>query len=386
LIRFAVEEDSIVGWQKVVEQVEFREEMMRLGEQPGTNIRQLCRRFHVSPKTYYKWRRRYRAGGVMSLANQSRRPLASPKRSAAELEKAVLDLRQQYPSWGARKIEVLLQRQIEGVPARSTIHDILRKNGCISEAESLKHRPWQRFEHEFPNQLWQMDFKGWSDKDSGYRCEPLSVVDDHSRFAVCLEACPDQQTQTVRDRLTSVFRRYGLPEQMVMDNGSPWGYDADRRYTPLTTWLMQLGVRVSHCRPYHPQTQGKVERFHRTLQVELLQGQHFRNRTDAQNAFDQWRDFYNQRRPHQALAMAVPASRYRISRLEFPEKLPLPQYHSTDLVRSVDQKGHILYQSRRFLISKGFRGHQVALRQTAHDGIFDVFFYSHKIAAINLLQ
>lgn len=373
-----------MGWQRVVEQVDFREEMMRLGEQPGTNIRELCRRFQVSPKTYYKWRLRYKAGE--ELENQSRRPRSSPKRSVAEVEKAVLDLREQYPHWGARKIEVLLRTKIEEAPARSTIHDMLRRNGCISETESLKHRRWKRFEHERPNQLWQMDFKGWSEKESGYRCEPLSVVDDHSRFAVCLEACPDQQTPTVRERLTNVFRRYGLPEQMVMDNGSPWGYDADRRYTPLTTWLMQLGVRVSHCRPYHPQTQGKVERFHRTLQLELLQGKHFPNRMDVQKAFDQWRDFYNQHRPHQALAMAVPASRYRISSREFPEKLPLPQYHSTDQVRSVDRKGHIQYQSRRFLISKGFRGLQVALRETEHDGIWDVFFYSHRIAAINLLQ
>jgi transposase InsO family protein len=374
-----------VGWEKVVERVEFREELIRLGEQPGANIRQLCRRFQVSAKTYYKWRRRYANDGVEGLSNQSRRPLGSPTRSPAEVEKAILQLRERHPNLGARKIEVLLRTEIQQVPARSTIHDILRRNGCISEIESLKHRAWQRFEHEQPNQLWQMDFKGWGKKQA-YRCEPLSIVDDHSRFAVCLEACPDQQTQTVRDQLTAIFRRYGLPEQMVMDNGSPWGYDSDRQHTPLTTWLMQLGVKVSHCRPYHPQTQGKVERFHRTLQVELLQGKHFPDRPAVQKAFDEWRDFYNQRRPHQALDMAVPASRYRISDREFPERLPLPQYDSTDLVRLVDKKGHIHYRGHRFLISKGFRGCNVALRQTEEDGILHVFFFSQRIAAINLLQ
>ena len=375
-----------MGWEKVVEQVEFREELMRLGDQAGTNVRQLCRRFQVSAKTYYKWRRRYARDGVEGLNNQSRRPMASPTQSPVAVEKAVLDLRQKHPHWGARKIEVLLRNEMEDAPARSTIHNILRRNGCISETESLKHRSWQRFEHERANQLWQMDFKGWSQKESGYRCEPLSIVDDHSRFAVCLEACPDQQSHTVRDRLTDVFRRYGLPERMVMDNGSPWGYDADRKHTPLTTWLMQLGVKVSHCRPYHPQTQGKVERFHRTLQLELLQGKHFADRTAVQKAFDEWRDFYNQRRPHHALDMAVPASRYRISPREFPDKLPSPEYSSTDLVRSVDQKGHIHYRRHRFLISKGFRGCKVALRHTEQDGILDVFFFSQKIAAINLLQ
>ena len=375
-----------MGWKKVVEEVDFREELMRLGAQPGTNIRQLCRRFQVSAKTYYKWLKRHRSGDKTSLKNQSRRPTTSPTRSADNIEKAVLEVRHQNPSWGARKIEARLEARGEEAPARSTIHDILRRNGCIDEVESLKHRAWQRFEHEHPNALWQMDFKGWSEKESGYRCEPLSVVDDHSRFAVCLAACPNQQSQTVRDRLTDVFRRYGLPEQMVMDNGSPWGYDADRRHTPLTTWLMQLGIKVSHCRPYHPQTQGKVERFHRTLQVELLQRKNFRDRQAVQEAFDEWRDFYNQHRPHQALNMTVPASRYRISSKEFPEKLPQPEYNSSDLIRSVDKKGHIQFRSRRFLVSKGFRDHKVALRHTDQDGIFDVFFYSQKIAAINLLQ
>ena len=373
-----------MGWERVVEQVEFREELMKLGEQPGCNIRQLCRRFQVSAKTYYKWRQRYVKDGLQGLKNRSRRPESSPGRSESEVEKTVLNLRQEHPHWGARKIEVLLRTQIEDAPARSTIHDILKRNGCISEVEALKHRRWQRFEHERANQLWQMDFKGWPKKESGYRCEPLSVVDDHSRFALCLEACPDQQGQTVRNQLTEVFRRYGLPEQMVMDNGSPWGCDADRQHTPLTTWLMQLGVRVSHGRPYHPQTQGKVERFHRTLQVELLQGRRFPDRIAVQEAFDAWRDFYNQRRPHQALDMAVPASRYQISPREYPETLPLPQYNTTDLVRSVNLKGHIHYRSRRFLISKGFRGHKVALRSTEQDGILDVFFYSQKIAAIDL--
>jgi transposase InsO family protein len=307
-------------------------------------------------------------------------------RSQPAVEKAVLDLRHTYPHWGARKIAVMLQTEMGQAPARSTIHDILKRNGCIDEMESLKHRPWQRFEHAAPNQLWQMDFKGWSKKESGYRCEPLSIVDDHSRYAVCLKACPDQQTETVREQLTTVFRQYGMPEQMVMDNGSPWGYDADRRHTPLTVWLMLLGVKVSHTRPYHPQTQGKVERFHRTLQLELLQGKLFPDRDAVQHALDRWRDFYNLHRPHQALQMAVPASRYQISPRKFPERVPVPEYDTTDIVRTVDVKGHIRYQRQRFLISKGFRGYPVALRHTQADGIFDVYFCSHKVARIDIRQ
>jgi len=375
-----------VGWERVVKQVEFREELIRLGQQPGANIRELCRRFQISPKTYYKWRARFQQSGKVGLENQSRKPVQCARRSEAVVEQAVLDLRQKYPQWGARKIAAVLETTTGRILARSTIHDILKRNGIIDKLESLKHQPWQRFEHALPNQLWQMDFKGWSKKDSGYRCEPLSIVDDHSRYAICLKACQDQKTETVRTHLTNVFRQYGMPEQMIMDNGSPWGYDAERRHTPLTVWLMQLGVRVSHSRPYHPQTQGKVERFHRTLQLELLQGKSFPDRNMVQQAFDRWRQFYNLHRPHQALGMAVPASRYQISSRKFPEKIPPPQYNSTDIVRNVDPKGHIHYRRRRFLISKGFRGYAVALRETEIDGIYDVYFCSHRVAKLDLRQ
>jgi len=373
------------SWQKVVEQVEFREELMKLGQQPGTNIRELCRRFQVSPKTYYKWRWRYQRQANEGLKNQPRRPQHSPRKSPAEIEEAILDLRRQYPYWGARKLQSVWQQSLgKEAPARSTIQDILKRNGCIDEGESRKHQPWRRFEYAEPNQLWQIDFKGWPKKQTGYRCEPLSVVDDHSRYAVCLEACPNQQTETVRVCLTKVFRKYGLPEQMVMDNGSPWGYNDRYRHTPLTTWLMTLGIRVSHCRPYHPQTQGKVERFHRTLELELLTRKQFPNRETLQRGLDQWRELYNQFRPHEALNMQTPSTRYRISTRQFPETLPLPEYEPTDEVRLVDARGNISFRGRRVFISKGFQGSNVALRHTLSEGVFELFFFRQKVAEINL--
>ena len=373
-----------MGWQKVVQMRNFRQEVLRLGEQGGTNIRKLCRGFRISPKTYYKWRKRYQAEGVQGLENQSRRPLGSPRRSARAIEEAVLEVRREHQQWGARKIQSVLRRVEVAVPARSTIHDMLKRNGCINEQEAAKHRPWQRFEKDAPNQLWQMDFKGWSEVRNGCRCQPLTIVDDHSRYAVCLQACENQQTATVQHQLSEVFRRYGLPERMIMDNGSPWGYDDQRRYTPLTAWLIRLGIGVSHSRPYHPQTQGKVERFHRTLQQELLEGHRFTDRAAVQEVFDRWRDVYNQQRPHEALNMQVPASRYRISRREFPEKLPAIEYDVNDQIRRVDVKGHIQFGGRRLLVGKGFRGYPVALRTTAAGAAIDVFFCKQKIAQIDL--
>lgn len=363
--------------------VDQREEFVRLAECLDSNIRLLCRRYQVSPTTAYKWLERYRVRGREGLVDLSRRPHHSPRHSGGPIEQAVLGLRGQHPAWGARKIRYrLLAKGLGGVPATSTIHAILKRHELIDPAEAARHRPWQRFEHDAPNRLWQMDFKGHFATEKA-RCHPLTVLDDHSRFALCLQACPDERTGTVKDRLSGIFRRYGLPERMTMDNGSPWGGEGGD-FTALTAWLIRLGVRVSHSRPYHPQTQGKDERFHKTLELEILRRYTFRDLDHAQSRFDTWRAIYNLERPHESLGMQVPASRYRPSPRAFPESMPLIEYDSRDLVRRVQKGGEITLRGRSYKIGKPFVGHPVALRPTPSDGILDVFFCHQKIAQINL--
>jgi hypothetical protein len=150
------------------------------------------------------------------------------------------------------------------------------------------------------------------------RCHPLTVLDDHSRFSVVLKACADERGETVREVLTSAFRRYGLPAAMLMDNGAPWGSDHDRPFTAFSLWLIQLGIRVAHGRAYHPQTQSKDERFHRTLKFEVLRHFNFTTLAHCQREFDHFRQRYNLLRPHDALGLATPASRYRPSPIPFP--------------------------------------------------------------------
>ncbi len=364
--------------------VDQREEFVWLASQPHENVRLLCRRFQISPTTGYKWMQRYRAGGREALMDLSRRPHESPGRTAPQIEQAVIQLRHQHPAWGARKLRSrLLAKGGEDLPAASTVHAILQRHHLIDPHESAKHRPWQRFEHDAPNRLWQMDFKGHFATQTA-RCHPLTVLDDHSRFALGLQACPNQQTDTVQQRLSDIFRRYGLPERMTMDNGSPWGGDAQHHFTPLTAWLIRLGIRVSHSRPHHPQTQGKDERFHRTVDLELLHNNFFRDLEHAQRRFDSWRYVYNLQRPHESLAMNVPASRYQPSPRSFPEPLPPIQYNSTDLVRKVQQGGKIWFHGHPFKIGNAFSGHHVALRPTPLDGVFNVFFCHQNITLINL--
>lgn len=364
--------------------VDQREEFVRLASQPAANMRLLSRRYVISPTTAYKWLGRYAELGREGLSDRSRRPRQSPWRSSWAIEEEVIGVRQRHPAWGARKIRFrLLALGIDGVPASSTVHAILVRHGFIDPKESAKHRAFRRFEHEAPNRLWQMDFKGDVATAQG-RCYPLTVLDDHSRFALGLAACPNQQTSTVQQRLSAIFRRYGLPDRMTMDNGPPWGSEAEHRYTPLTAWLLRLEVGVSHSRPYHPQTQGKDERFHRTLGLELLKDRSFRDLSQLQRHFDHWRCLYNLERPHEALGMAVPASRYQPSARAFPETLPPILYDSQDIVRKVQQGGEIWFRGRPFKIGNAFYRHPVALRPSHLDGVFLVFFCRQQVASINL--
>ena len=351
-----------------------------------SNVSALCKEYEISRTTGYKWLRRYKELGEEGLESRSRRPYCSPNQTPSEIEALILETRSQHPSWGGVKILAYLKRQgCLNLPAASTATMILKRNGMIDPLESCKHVPMQRFERATPNELWQMDFKGHFRLDQG-RCHPLTILDDHSRFLLGLHACPNQLWETVQCHLTHTFRTYGLPDRMLMDNGSPWG---DDRYTPhtiLTAWLMRLGIAISHGRPYHPQTQGKDERLHRTFQAEVLNQASFHTLGDCQIQFDSWRDFYNHERPHQALQHSVPADHYHSSARPFPENLPPVMYEPGDIVRMVDQSGKISFHNHVFRISKAFRYFPVAIRATDTDGTYDVFFCSFNVAQIDIRE
>lgn len=370
-------------WDEVTT-VSLRKEFVMLALQEGINRRELCRRFGISPKTGYKWLDRYAAEGQAGLQDRSRRPNHSPGRTLSAMEETVVELRQAHPAWGARKLNRRLKRLgHQGVPSPSTISAILRRHALIDETASLQHQAFVRFAYEAPNQLWQMDFKGHFALASG-RCHPLTVLDDHSRFNLTLHACLDEQGPTVQQALTTTFRRYGLPERLLVDNGPPWGHDRDHPLTGLGVWLMRLGVRVSHSRPRHPQTMGKDERFHRTLKAEVIQRQRFADLAACQHRFDHWRQIYNFERPHESLGMDVPGEHYRPSQREFPEKLPPIEYGPGDAVRKVQTKGEIYFQGEVFRINKALRGYPVAVRPTQDDGVFSVHFCHTRVAQIDL--
>jgi transposase InsO family protein len=363
-----------------------RHEFVMLFEQDGVNRRELCRRFGVSPTIGYRLLARYRQEGKAGLVDRPRRPQRSPARTSAEMEELVLAVRGEHPAWGGRKIRRRLHDLgHHGVPSPSTVTAVLHRHGRIEAAASKQHQPFERFERAAPNELWQMDYKGHFATAMG-RCHPLTVVDDHSRYAVGLRACDDERAGTVQAALTAIFRRYGLPERMLMDNGSPWGSDAEHRHTWLTVWLLELGVAVSHGRPYHPQTQGKDERFHRTLKAEVIGRRVFADLADCQRRFDAWRVVYNTQRPHEALDLATPAARYRPSGRGFPEKIEAFDYGPGAIVRRVDEGGWLSFRNRPVKLGRAFAYRRVALRPTDQDGCFDVLFCAHQVGALDLRQ
>jgi transposase InsO family protein len=372
-------------WKKVTK-MSLRLEFVKFALVDGSNISELCRRFDISRKTGYKWINRFLNKGYSGLSDHSRRPKTTPNRTDKVLEDAVVGVRKLHPAWGGRKIRKRLQDiGWKEVPAPSTITAILRRNGCIDLSEAHKHSAWQRFEAETPNDLWQMDFKGHFASEQG-RCHPLTVLDDHSRYSLGIQACSDEKTMTVQQRLISIFRHYGLPKQMLMDNGSPWGSDNRHIFTQLTAWLIRQGIGIIHSRPFHPQTLGKDERFHRTFKAEV--GQYCIGLTldQCQRRFDAWRHVYNLQRPHEALDMHVPASRYKPSRRQYKENPPPVEYGPDDQVRKVQQGGCISYRGKEYRIPKAFYGDRIAVRPTENNGLFDVYFCNQKIAQLNVKE
>lgn len=370
--------------------VSLRQEFVRLAGQDGTNMRALCRQFGISLKTGYKWLNRFEAAGsqVQALRDHSRRPLSSPARSCKSTEQAVLALRREHPAWGGRKIARRLLDLGQAELAPSTVTHILHRYGLISPAASDAARPWQRFEHDAPNSLWQIDFKGHFPTLTG-RCHALTLLDDHSRFNLRLHALARTDTSAVREQLIHVFERYGLPLRINADNGSPWGTpkDSGRSLSELAVWLIRQGVRVSFSAPHHPQTNGKLERFHRTLDAEVLAGRHFTDLHAVQSAFDAWRTGYNCERPHQALNMGTPVQRYRPSAVAYSAAMRPIEYPDTDCVVTVGWNGFLHFQGRKLHVSSALKGLPIGIRPSLEfDGVHDAYFCHQRFTQFDLRE
>lgn len=347
------------------------------------SISELCRRYGITRATGYKWLRREEGGAGMQ--DRSHCAFHIPNRTGAEMEGKVLIQRVEHPAWGGRKIKRRLEDLgTEKVPAASTVTEILKRNGCIDPKESLKHKAFTRFERKSANELWQTDFKGDFGMGNGKRCHPLGIIDDHSRLVLALDAKGDQKLPGVQETFTRVYREYGLPRAILCDNGNPWGNSQCIGYTLFELWLMRLGILPIHGRLYHPQTQGKEERFNQTVKRELISRVTIRDLKHAQEVFDPWLRMYNTERPHEALKLDVPANHYRPSPRPFPEKEPVWEYDTDWEVRKVNSAGFMHLDGRKHFLGEAFAGQQVGIRHSPKSETLEIGYYGFSVACYSL--
>lgn len=334
----------------------------------GVRVAAAARQFGVSRRVAYKWLARHDAQPGMLLLDRSRRPRTSPARSDAGVERRVLDVRDRF-NWGPRKIHFhLLQQQglSDGsrVPAIRTVANILHRHGRIRGKDPVDPPADTRFERDTPNALWQVDFKGPVEVDRK-KLMPLAVIDDHSRYCLAYQPCTDVTMASAWDVLWRVFGEVGLPEQILADNAfNTMGTPRPAGISAFDAKLVRLGIRPSHGRPYHPQTQGKVERLNGSSVRELID---FNARRDCCKNFaldcQRWRGVYNTLRPHEALGDQPPVTRWMPSPRSRPDVLPEVTYDAGATLRLVSDSGIIRFKGYQVLCGRGITGQPVEVRE-----------------------
>jgi putative transposase len=332
----------------------------------GENLSKLCREFGISRTTGHKWVRRFREHGYAGLEEESRRPKSAPLATAEDIVLAVLEAREKHPSWGPKKLEVVLRRRfLDQAPSERTVARILkraelvrakRKRRPVSVIERVPHVQAER-----PNDVWTVDFKGWWRSLDNSRCEPLTVRDAFSRFVFAVVLCTTKAVD-VRPVFEQLFRRYGVPRAIQCDNGTPFiSVRAPAGLSKLSAWWVSLGIQLVRSRPACPQDNGGHERMHRDLRrdVQLAPAN---TREHQQRALDKWRQEFNQVRPHEALDGKTPAEVYRSAQ---KAEAPLANYEYDSALRRarVSSCGTFNLCGARHFLSEALAGHDVALER-----------------------
>lgn len=343
----------------------------------------LCREYGISRPTGDKWISRFQNGESMS--DRSRAPLSCPGRTEAATEAEIVRIRRLHPALGAVKLrKIMTNAGYTNLPCARTFNNIFRRYNLIQQEDSRAATPYQRFEKSVPNEMWQADFKGDFRMENGLRCHPLNIIDDCSRFNLCVEALTNETFEAVKPVMERIFRQYGLPFSFLCDNGNPWGTAQSLGYTRFEVWLMELGILPLHGRPRHPQTQGKEERFNRSFTRECLKGKVFSDAEQAQVCFDEYRSFYNEIRPHFALDLDVPAKHYVPSVRQMPEKIEPWDYGPEYRLCKVKETGYFNYKGQGFFLSEAFGGKTIAVRESHLPGQITMVFRQFKIGRIDL--
>jgi transposase InsO family protein len=373
---------------EVVTMAELRLNLLLEAVRSGETVTEICRRFHISRDTYYRYRRRYLAEGRAGLQDRSRRPKASPARMNPELEAAIRAMRTDHPRWGARRIRGELERRGVAPPAVSTIHQALRRGGLVASHPPKRRPALKRFEREISNDLWQIDA-------TRIRLHPrgtawvLDTIDDHSRYLLAATAAKAPTGEAAWDCFEEAASRYGLPRQVLSDNGLCFSGRLHGVEVEFERSLRELGVEPITAGPYHPQTLGKLERFHRTLKVWVTDEGPALDLVHLQELLDAFRHHYNRQRPHQGIANLTPAERYAFAPpvAEAPASLGVdergePVYPPHSLVRSVTRVGNVGFEGKQITVGKRWAGARV--RIVPMNGLVHIFYGDDLIRVLAL--
>lgn len=357
----------------------LREEFIARSMEEDRNFSALCEEYGISRKTGYKWLKRYREDGCVE--DRSKKPHRISSKTEDWVERLILEARQEHPKWGAEKLQINLNRKGYPIPCARTVNNILKRNGLITQEASLASKPFKRFERDHNNELWQADFKGDFKMANGERCYPLTILDDHSRYAILIEPKPDQKD--IQSSFIRVFRDFGLPESILTDNGPSFaGFKSG--YTRFERMLMDHDILPIHGRVYHPQTQGKIERFHRSLKNEVLYLKDIQNLDDAARVFQNWQKIYNFERPHAALKNKCPAEIYSTSPRPFLETIPSFDYTSKYRLYRINNWGFLRFAKYQIYISETFRDTFVQLVPVDGEDMTLVCYRNFIIAKIDM--
>jgi putative transposase len=332
----------------------------------GEKMAPLCREFGISRKTGYKIFDRYKDCGVQGLTDRSRRPYRHANQLPVVVEKAIVALKREYPSWGAPKIRERLRRRCPEWqrPAISTVHAVLDRHGLVTRGRRRRVRlqGTALSQPTAPNDLWCADYKGEFMLADRRYCYPLTVTDFASRYLIACEGLSTTKEQYAFTVFERVFTEFGLPHALRTDNGVPFA-SAHALYglSKLSVWWLRLGIRLERITPGHPEQNGRHERMHLTLKREATKPA-ARNVLQQQARFDTFVDQYNTERPHEALAMRVPADVYAPSSRPY-RGLTALDYPLHDWTATVTTCGRICYRGRKVNVSQVFAGQVVGVRQ-----------------------
>lgn len=353
------------------------------------SMARLCRMFGISRKTGYKWLLRYDLEGVNGLGDRSRRPKHHGRTVPSDVEATVLSIRRHHPTWGPKKLRVLLERHNPDRtwPACSTIGEILKRHGLTVPRK--RRRRTQPYTQPFvgcgvPNAVWCADFKGWFRTGDGNRCEPLTISDAHSRYLLRCQASDNTCYEPTRALFEATFRQYGLPDAIRTDNGTPFASHGIAGLSRLSVWWLKLGIVPERIDAGHPEQNGRHERMHRTLKHETASPP-ARTLRSQQRIFDRFRREFNEDRPHEALKMGTPASVYAYSPREYPEQLADVAYDDDMEVRRVKSNGVFTWNNRRIFVGEAFGRELVGLARV-DDRYWRVCFGPMRLGIMDSLE